>query len=324
MKIVLPGGSGLLGHLLARAFALDGHEIVILSRRSASSPWRIVEWDGASLGAWTREIEGADLVINLAGRSVNCRYTPQNRDEIMTSRIASTSVLGQAIAAATRPPAVWLQSSTATIYAHRYDASNDETTGIVGGPEPDAPSAWRFSIDVATAWERVFDEAKTPRTRRVALRTAIVMSPARGGAFDVLLGLVRRGLGGTNGDGRQFVSWIHEDDFVQAVQWIAAQENVSGVVNLASPNPLPNADFMRAIREAWGTRLGLPSPASLLEIGAFFLRTETELVLKSRRVVPRRLLEADFVFNWPNWPVAARDLVSRWRLQSTADSISAP
>jgi hypothetical protein len=324
VKIVLPGGSGLLGHILARAFARDGHEIVILSRRSGPSPWRVVEWDGASLGAWTREIDGADLVINLAGRSVNCRYTPKNRAEIMTSRIASTRVLGEAIAAAARPPAVWLQSSTATIYAHRYDAPNDETTGIVGGLEPNAPSAWRFSIDVATAWERTFDAAETPRTRKVALRTAIVMSPARGGAFDVLLGLVRHGLGGTNGDGRQFVSWIHEDDFVRAVRWVAVQPDFSGRVNLASANPLPNAAFMRAIREAWGTRIGLPSPAWMLEIGAWFLRTETELVLKSRRVVPRRLLEAGFAFTWPDWPAAARDLVSRWRQPSTADSISAP
>jgi uncharacterized protein (TIGR01777 family) len=324
VKIVLPGGTGLLGHVLARAFQRDGHEIVILSRRSGASSWRVVEWDAASLGAWAREIDGADLVINLAGRSVNCRYTAKNREEIMTSRIASTRVLSQAIAAATRPPAVWLQSSTATIYAHRFDAPNDEATGIVGGLEPNAPSAWRFSIDVATAWERVFDEAVTPRTRKVALRTAIVMSRARGGAFDVLLGLVRRGLGGTNGDGRQFVSWIHEDDFVRAVRWIAARPDLSGIVNLASPNPLPNADFMRAIREAWGTRIGLPSPAWMLEIGAWFLRTETELVLKSRRVVPRRLLETGFTFTWPDWPAAARDLVSRWRSQSPADSISAP
>lgn len=321
---MLPGGTGFLGHILARAFERDGHEIVILSRRSVPLPWRVVEWDGASLGPWTREIEGADLVINLAGRWVNCRYTPKNRDEIMTSRVASTRVLGEAIAAARRPPAVWLQSSTATIYAHRYDAPNDESTGIVGGLEPNAPSAWRFSIDVATAWERTFDEAVAPQTRKVALRTAIVMSPARGSAFDVLLGLVRRGLGGTNGDGRQYVSWIHEDDFVRAVRWIAARQDISGIVNLASPNPLPNADFMRAIREAWGTRFGLPSPAWMLEIGAWFMRTESELVLKSRRVVPRRLIETGFTFTWPDWPAAARDLVSRWRSPSPADSISAP
>jgi len=324
VKIVLPGGSGLLGHLLARGFSRDGHHVVILSRRPGSLPWPVVAWDAASLGAWAAEIDGADVVINLAGRSVNCRYTPKNRDEIMTSRLASTRVLGEAIARATRPPPVWLQSSTATIYAHRYDAPNDEATGIVGGLEPDAPSAWRFSIEVATAWERAFDEAIAPRTRKVALRTAIVMSPARGGAFDVLLGLVRRGLGGTSGDGRQFVSWIHEDDFVRALQWIIARQDVSGIVNVASPVPAPNADFMRAIRDAWGTRVGLPSPAWLLEIGAWFLRTETELVLKSRRVVPRRLLEGGFEFGWPDWPAAARDLVSRWRSLSRADSISAP
>jgi uncharacterized protein (TIGR01777 family) len=324
VKIVLPGGSGLLGHILARAFARDGHEIVILSRRSGPSPWRVVEWDGASLGAWTREIDGADLVINLAGRSVNCRYTPKNRAEIMTSRIASTRVLGEAIAAAARPPAVWLQSSTATIYAHRYDAANDEATGVLGGSEPGVPETWNFSIDVATQWEREFDRASTPATRKVAMRSAIVMSPARGGPFDVLLQLVRRGLGGTSGDGRQFVSWIHDEDFVRAVQWLVDRADISGVVNLAAPAPLPNADFMRALRHAWGTSIGLPAPAWLLEVGALFMRTETELVLKSRRVVSARLRDHGFVFTWPVWPDAARDLVKRWRSRPSADSISAP
>jgi uncharacterized protein (TIGR01777 family) len=236
----------------------------------------------------------------------------------------STRVLSDAVARAARPPRVWLQSSTATIYAHRYDAANDEATGVLGGTEPDVPETWNFSIDVATKWEREFDRASTSGTRKVAMRSAIVMSPERHGPFDVLLQLVRRGLGGTSGDGRQFVSWIHDEDFVRAVQWLVDRTDISGVVNLAAPTPLPNADFMRALRHAWGTSIGLPAPAWLLEIGAFFMRTETELVLKSRRVVSTRLRDHGFVFSWPAWPDAARDLVKRWRSRPSADSISAP
>jgi hypothetical protein len=313
VKLVLPGGAGHVGAVLAGAFHGEGHEVVVLSRRPEPAPWRVTGWDGRTLGLWADELDTADVVINLAGRSVDCRYTPSHRREIMDSRLASTRVLGLAIANARRPPALWLQASTATIYAHRYDAPNDEATGVIGGSEPDAPDTWRFSIDVATAWERAFDEAVVPATRKVAMRSAIIMSPDRGSAFDTLLGLVRRGLGGTSGNGRQFVSWIHDEDFVRAVRWLIDRRDVSGAVNLASPNPVPNAAFMRALREAWGIRLGLPAPAWLLEIGTSLLRTESELVLKSRRVVPRRLLEAGFTFSWPQWSAAARDLVQRWR-----------
>ena len=221
MKLVLPGGAGSLGTHLADAFAADGHEVVVLTRTPRrGGDVRQVAWDGASLGAWVDELDGADAVVNLAGRSVNCRYTPANRREIMRSRVDSTRIVGDAIAACAAPPAVWLQASTATIYAHRYDAPNDDLTGVIGGDERDAPETWRFSIDVARAWERALDEAPTPRTRMVALRTAIVMSPDRGGAFDVLLSLVRRGLGGRSGNGRQYVSWIHVEDFVRAVRWL--------------------------------------------------------------------------------------------------------
>ena len=215
------------------------------------------------------------------------------------------------------PPPVWLQASTATIYAHRFDAANNEVSGILGGREPNAPDTWRFSIDVATAWEKAVDEAVTPRTRKVKLRSAMVMSPDRGGVFDVLLGLVRRGLGGRAGDGRQYVSWIHEQDFVRAVSWLIDHEEVDGPVNVAAPHPLPNAAFMQALREAWGIRFGLPAPGWLLEVGALFLRTETELVLKSRRVVPGRLLQAGFTFQFPTWPEVARDLCRRWREHGT-------
>jgi uncharacterized protein (TIGR01777 family) len=313
MKIVIPGGSGQVGTVLARAMHADGHDVSVLSRKPRLVPWRNVVWDGRSRGPWATELEGADAVINLAGRSVNCRYNARNRRLITDSRVDATRVIGDVIAQCERPPRVWLQASTATIYAHRYDAPNDEATGILGGGEPNAPDTWRFSIDVATAWEQAAHEAAVPLTRKVLMRSAMTMSPDRGGIFATLLALVRYGLGGRAGDGRQYVSWIHERDFVRAVYWLIEHDKLSGPVNLASPNPLTNAEFMQELRRAWGTSIGLPATNWMLEIGAALLRTETELILKSRRVVPRRLLESGFTFDFPTWPEAAADLCRRWR-----------
>lgn len=313
MKIIIPGGSGQVGTVLAAAFHSEGHDVTVLSRSRANLSWQTAIWDGESLGDWVTELEQADVVINLAGQSVNCRYTPENRRIIMDSRLKSTKVLGEAIAQLEKPPRVWLQASTATIYAHRYDAPNDEATGIIGGSEPNAPDTWVFSIDVATSWERVFNEAATPLTRKVLLRSAIIMSPSSGGPFDLLLQLVRFGLGGTIGNGKQFVSWIHDQDFVRAVLWLIAHEELDGPINVAAPNPLTNAEFMRDLRTAWGIPFGLPASEWMLEIGAFLLRSESELALKSRRVVPARLLDSGFTFNFPTWPEAAADLCARWR-----------
>lgn len=316
MKIVIPGGTGQVGHMLRRAFERDGHDLVILTRQPAHAAGRtrFVTWDGCSPGDWAREIDGSHIVINLTGRSVNCRYTPANRRLIMDSRLDSTRAISRAIADALRPPRVWLQSSTATIYAHRYDAPNDEHTGILGGSEPDAPDTWRFSIDVATRWEQAAtDPPPPPGTRLVIMRTAMVMSPDPGGVFDVLLGLVRLGLGGKHGDGRQFMSWIHEHDFTAAVRWLIDHDDLAGPVNLASPQPLPDAQFMSELRRAWGARVGLPAVKWMLEIGTWLMRSESELVLKSRRVVPRRLLDSGFVFRHPTWRDAAHDLCERRR-----------
>jgi hypothetical protein len=179
------------------------------------------------------------------------------------------------------------------------------------------PSTWRFSIEVAKSWEQEFFAAGTPGTRKIAIRSAMTMSPDRGGIFDTLLSLIRAGLGGKAASGEQFVSWIHENDFVRAIDFLIAQQTLDGCINICSPCPLPNQDFMRDLREAWGTRIGLPATRWMLEIGAVFLRTETELILKSRRVVPRRLLEAGFKFNFADWPIAAADLVRRWRAKQT-------
>src|SRR5438067_6766177 len=158
MKIVIPGGSGQVGTLLARALIAHGHEVVALSRSPGKAPWRVVPWDAETVGGWAAEIDGADVVINLAGRNVNCRYTAANRRLILDSRVRSTRAVGQAIAGAARPPRVWLQASTATIYAHRYDHANDEATGVLGGAEKDAPDTWRFSVQVAESWERAANE----------------------------------------------------------------------------------------------------------------------------------------------------------------------
>ena len=312
MKIVMPGGSGQVGRILSRAFVADGHDVVVLSRNPVDFPTRVVRWDAETVGGWAAEIDGADVVINLAGRSVNCRYSAANRRAILDSRVKSTRVVGEAIARAARPPGVWLQASTATIYAHRYDAPNDEATGLIGGSEPGAPGSWRFSIEVAKAWEEAADAAVAPATRKVLLRSAITLSPDRGGIFDVLLGLVRRGLGGKNGDGKQYVSWIHDRDLVRSVYW-CIDHDLAGPINLASPNPVPNAQFMRDLRAAWGIGIGLPSTRWMLEVGTFLLGSETELVLKSRRVVPGRLLESGFTFEFPSWADAAADLCQRWR-----------
>ena len=318
MKIVIAGGTGQVGTVLCRAFSAAGDDVVVLTRKSApQSLCRSVQWDGKTLFAWTDELEDADVVINLAGKSVNCRYGKRNRRKVLDSRVDSVLVIGRALEKAKRPPRIWLQAATATIYAHRFDAPNDEFTGLIGGNEPDAPDTWRFSIDVAKAWESAVNQAASlPNTRTVSMRSAMIMSPDRGGIFATLLALVRLGLGGRAGNGRQFVSWIHENDFVHAVRFLIDNQDLSGAINICSPNPLPHSQFMRELRRAWGTRIGLPASKWMLEIGAFFMRTETELILKSQRVVPGRLLQHGFEFQFPHWRDAAADLCARYRKMS--------
>jgi hypothetical protein len=326
LRIVIPGGEGHLGRVLAQRFSEQGHQVTTLTRnrhnppsasRGAFSgsllPWSTVEWDGAKLGAWVETLEGADVVINLVGRSVDCRYNWKNRDEILQSRVRSTRILGEAIQRLKHPPRHWLNASTATIYRHSFDRAMDEASGEIGGNEPGAPPSWRFSIVVAQRWERTLFAAQTPNTRRIAMRAAMVMSHAKDGAFEAFLRLVRLGMGGDIGSGRQYMSWIHELDFFRAVEFLIGREDISGAVNLAAPAPLPNREFMSVLRNAYGIRIGLPAREWMLAIGAFFLRTETELVLKSRRVVPGILQSHGFEFCFPEWQMAAQDLVRRWR-----------
>jgi uncharacterized protein (TIGR01777 family) len=323
VKIVIPGGTGHLGSLLARDLRERGHEIVVLSRQPATEPG-VLLWDGRSLGAWVGVIDGADAIINLAGRSVNCRYNETNLKEMLDSRVDSTRAVGLAIERASRPPSVWLQMSTATIYAHRFDAANDEAMGRIGGDEPDAPTHWRSSIDIARAWEQSLAEARTQATRKVALRTAMVMSRYPGGPFDRLLGLTRCGLGGSIAGGRQYFSWIHERDFVRSIDFLLHREDMDGAVNVAAPIPLPQRAFMNELRRAARIPFGLPASRWMLELVAFFLRTESELVLKSRRVIPRRLLEAGFTFDFADWPYACGDLLARQRAEASARLHPAP
>jgi uncharacterized protein (TIGR01777 family) len=309
MKIVIPGGKGQLGHYLCSAFETRGHDVEVLSREPAGGK-PTIQWDGKTVGEWASCVDGADVVINLAGRSVDCRYTDANLHAMMASRIDSTRAVGLAIQSAACPPKVWLQMSTATIYAHRFDAANDETTGIIGGEEAGVPSYWSFSIDIAKAWELAAHESDTPHTRKVALRTAMVMGHYPGGVFDVLCGLTRLYLGGPIAGGRQFVSWIHHRDFVRAVEFLIEREDIHGPVNLCAPNPLSQREFMSILRAGLQKRVGLPASKWMVEIGAAFMKTDTELILKSRRVVPARLLEAGFKFDFPNWEAAAADLVN--------------
>ncbi|MFI7322739.1 TIGR01777 family oxidoreductase [Streptomyces venezuelae] len=309
MRIVLPGGTGQVGGVLRRSLAAAGHEVVVLTRRPGREG--DVAWDGRTLGSWTDAVDGSDVVINLAGRSVSCRYTDENLRAMMDSRVDSARVVGEAIAAARKPPRVWLQMSTATIYAHRFDAPNDEATGVIGGDEPGVPDYWAYSVEIARNWEREQERAATPGTRKVALRSAMVMSPDRGGVFDYLLWLARLGLGGPVAGGAQYVSWIHDRDFVRAVEFLIDRDDISGAVNLAAPAPLPQREFMRVLRGAYGMPVGLPATRWMAEVGAFALRSDTELLLKSRRVVPGRLRDAGFTFDHGAWPLAAADLVRR-------------
>jgi uncharacterized protein (TIGR01777 family) len=309
-RIILAGGSGFLGGELAKHFAALGWDVVILTRAPKPRPDQVreVAWDTKSLGDWARDLEGATAVANLTGRSVDCRYNAKNRREIMDSRVNSTRVVGEAIARCKTPPRVWLNSSTATLYTHTFGKPHDESSQDMDSAV-DAKDA--FSVEVAQAWERTLNEANTPQTRKVALRTSMVLGLGQNSVFPVLRRLTKSGLGGRQGSGNQFVSWIHIEDFCRAIEWLIVHEDLSGPINQCAPNPLPNAEMMKIFREVCGMPIGLPATEWMLEIGAFFLRTETELIFKSRRVVPGRLLESGFKFHFPTFREALGDLEQR-------------
>ncbi|MCC2546893.1 TIGR01777 family oxidoreductase [Hymenobacter sp. BT175] len=289
-RLVITGGNGFLGRHLNRHFTSLGYRVTVLSRTPRPAQGEVA-WDARTLGAWVTELEGAAILINMAGRTVDCRYTARNRAEILASRVDSTRILGEAVASCRNPPAVWLNSSTATIYADTPGTApaNTEATGVIGEG---------FSVDVATAWEAAFTAVPTPRTRRVALRTSIVLG-TDGGAFPVMARLARLGLCTPQGTGRQWVSWLHIEDFCRAVEFLATQTTEDGPFNVCAPVPLPNQEFNALLARHYRPWLRLPQPEWLLTLGAVLLRTETELILKSRKVVPRRLLDLGFAFRYP-------------------------
>ncbi len=307
-RVVLAGGSGVLGTLLTRALAGKGYEITVLTRSPKSSAAvRQVQWDARTLGPWRRELEGAAAVINLTGRSVNCRYTQANRKLILESRVLSTRVLGEVIAGCAKPPPTWLNASTATIYKHSYDKTMDESGEIAA----DKDAKDEFSVEVAQAWEQALAAAATPGTRKIPLRLSMVFGAAEGSVFPVLRRLVRLGLGGSMGGGRQFVSWIHEEDFCRAVEWILEHPELRGAVNVVAPNPLTNREMMAVFRKVCGRPFGLPAARWMLEVGAWVMRTETELMIKSRRAVPGKLLDGGFAFKFPRFQSALEEIEGR-------------
>ncbi len=288
-KLVIAAGTGFLGKVLIAYFKDKTDEIIILTRKPLPNNGNIryVHWDAKTLTGWETELNGADALINLAGKSVNCRYTITNKNEILNSRVDSTAILGKAIAQCTHPPKHWLNASTATIYRHSEDKQMNENEGEIGSD---------FSMNVAKMWERIFFGINTPQTYKTALRTSIVLGN-NGGAFPIMKKLAMAGLGGKQGNGRQFISWIHENDFAHAVAFMLT-EKLTGPVNVTAPNPIKNKDFMSALRKAVHIPFGIPQPEWLLSFGAKLIGTETELVLKSRNVIPVRLLKSGFNFQY--------------------------
>ena len=321
LRIVLAGGSGSIGSMLAWFFQEHGHLVTVLTRAPYTASWPTVHWDAAHPGPWVETLEGADVCINLSGRGIDCRYTPEHRRQLYDSRIGPTQLLHDVIANLAEPPRVWMNASAATIYRHALDRDMNEATGEIGGNEwlgqgiwrRRAPQKWSFIVHLVREWERAFFDTPTPRTRKIALRTSLVMGPQPGTVFALLSRLARVGLGGTQGSGEQYVSWIHERDYARAIRFLIDHEEIEGPVNMSSPNPLPNREFMAALRDAWDMPNGLPAPAPLLELSMFLLRKETELILKSRRAVPGKLLDSGFRFEFPAWAGAAEDLARQWR-----------
>jgi len=301
-KIVLAGGNGYLGGLLTKYFSDLAEEVIILARKPQAEKGNIKTalWDGKTAGSWSKTLENADLLVNLCGKNVNCRYTRKNQEEIINSRVIPTRSLGKVISAMETPPKLWINITSATIYRHAEDRPQDEYTGEMG---------YGFSIDVCKAWEKSFFESETPKTRKIALRMGIVLGRADG-AFPRLLNLVRFGLGGRQGDGNQYVNWVHEQDAIHSIAWLLKNPTIEGVVNCTSPNAVTNTTLMQTIRKAYGIPFGLPTPAWLLSIGARIIGTETELILKSRWVKPAVLLNNGFQFQYGKIKEAVHDIVS--------------
>lgn len=302
MKIIICGASGYLGSVLTPFLAEQEHQLVLISRSNLDYPIpsqaNFMRWDGKTLDVWSKEFERADAVINLAGRTVNCRYNDENKKQILESRLNTVRLIAKAIQSVPNPPKVWLNSASATIYRNEFERGMDEETGVFGEG---------FSVEVCKAWEAALFETDLPNTRRVALRMSMIFGRTAP-VFNVFANLSKFFLGGPQGNGKQYVSWIHERDCLRAIQFLI-ENDLSGPVNICGPAPLPNRDFQKIVRESFGVKFGLPAPKIAMEIGAFFMKTETELALKSRRVVPKRLLDAGFQFEFATWKAACEHIV---------------
>jgi uncharacterized protein (TIGR01777 family) len=298
-KLIIAAGTGFLGEVLTNHFKDKFEEIVILTRGESKKNGNIkyVNWDAKTFSGWEAALENATVLINLAGKSVDCRYTEKNKKEILLSRIQSTKILNKAVLNCKNPPKHWLNSSTSTIYRFSLDKQMDEADGEIGND---------FSINVALSWEKSFFKTETPNTFKTALRTSIVLGK-NGGAFVPLKTLAKLGFGGKQGKGNQFISWIHEEDFANAIDFII-QKEITGVINIVSPEPIANKSFMSLLRKAVGISFGIPINEPMLKFGSFFIRTEAELVLKSRNVIPKRLLENGFQFKFDTLEKALKNL----------------
>ncbi len=301
-KLILAGGTGFLGQAIIDRYTAQGTQIIVFTRGAGRKEKNVsyLHWDGKTFGDWTKELEGADVLINLTGKSVDCRYNEKNKAEIISSRVNATKILGEAINKAETPPKVWLNCASATIYGYSEDKFMDEFTGDIGTG---------FSVEVCKKWEQTFNEAIVPKTRKVALRISMVMGK-NGGVLPVMTKLTKAGLGGKMGTGKQFVSWIHEEDFLNSLEWLIENENTNGAYNIAAPNPITNKNFMILMRKKLNVKIGLPATKWMLEVGAFFIGTETELILKSRKVVPTKLLNEGLVFKYPTLEQALQNLLN--------------
>jgi uncharacterized protein (TIGR01777 family) len=302
-KIVIAGGTGFLGKVLINFFKSKVDHIIVFTRGKTVQKENIkyVQWDIENFTGWEDYLENADVLINLAGKSVDCRYNEKNKEEIMDSRVSSTLQLQKALEKCINPPSVWLNASTATIYKHSETKPMTEANGEIGND---------FSMGVAKAWEATFFKKHIPGIRKVALRTSIVLGKD-GGAFSPLKKLAYFGLGGKQGKGNQMVSWIHEEDFARIVAYIINDHNISGVVNVTAPRPITNEEFMKALRRSIPVKIGINISGKVLEIGAIFIRTETELILKSRYVIPAKLEQSGFVFKYPDVQDALKNLLQK-------------
>lgn len=299
-KIVIAGGSGFLGASILSKF--KDAELVVLSRSKTGQQGnaKYVQWDAVNPGDWTSELEGSKAIINLVGKSVNCRYTDANKTEIINSRVNATNAIGKAIQGLKNPPEVWVNAGSAAIFGNSGTELKDERSATGKG----------FSPDVCKAWEKAFNTHETSGTRKVFLRIGMVLQK-EGGIIKPFLNLVKFGLGGKIGSGKQYMTWIHEADFQELIKWAIDENNAEGIIHAASPNPVTNKEFMKSIRKAAGMSFGLPNPDFLIRFGAIFIGTEPELVLSGRRVISTFLLQKGFKFKYPYLHDALDQLIKK-------------